>query len=87
MSERTIGIQIFYEELANREISICETGTHKDEKNGDFELTDNLGRTVTCNYKEISDLYGHFTFFHFEPKEAIDKIINIITTELKSKKK
>jgi hypothetical protein len=72
------GLQLFYEEAKKREYTIGETDTSRGETNGDFIITNVIGKTSKQNFKKLAEVYGVLTFYHYEPESAIVQLFEFI---------
>lgn len=72
------GLELFYEEVKKRNYTIGETDTSRGDSNGDFMLTNAVGKTSKQNYKKLAEVYGTLVFYHFEPEEAILQLFEFI---------
>jgi hypothetical protein len=78
------GLELFYEEAKKREYVIGETDVSSGEGNGDFIITNLNGKTSKQNYKKLAELYGTLVFYHYEPKEAIVQLFELIELSFNS---
>ena len=72
------GLELFYEEAKKRDYTIGETDTSKGDSNGDFIMTNVVGKTSKQNFKKLAEIYGTLTFYHFQPEDAIVQLFDLI---------
>lgn len=78
------GLELFYEELKKRDYNMSDPDVSRGDKNGNVEIYCKGGKSTVQNLKKIAELYGTLTFYHYEPKEAMDQIFELIQLQMNS---
>ena len=76
------GLSLFHDKLTEQGFKISEVDTSQGDSNGMVEITNPQGKTTKQNIKNLAEIYGNLTWYHFTPEQAILEIVELIIIQI-----